>query len=63
VEHADTPGAETNHPHAVLDGRDIVVDEVGRLNCHDRDFLLIPCFHTEAERDLDVRNGCVLDDD
>jgi hypothetical protein len=60
---ADSPGAETNHPRAVLDGRGLALDEVGRFACHDRDFPLIRCFHTAAERDLDVQNGGVLDGD
>ncbi len=39
---------------AQLDGRAIALADVARYQCHDRDFPVIRCFTTSAERDRDM---------
>lgn len=39
---------------AQLDGRAISLDEVAQFHCHDRDFPVIRCFASAAERDRDM---------
>jgi hypothetical protein len=46
--------AGSGERRAQLDGRTIALADVARFQCHDRDFPIIRCFNTAAERDRDM---------
>jgi hypothetical protein len=49
-------GSPTGAPErrAQLDGHPIPLSDVARFHCHDRDFAVIRCFGSAAERDRDL---------
>lgn len=46
--------AGSPEPRAQLDGQAIALADVARFQCHDRDFPVIRCFNSSAERDRDM---------
>ena len=50
---AGSPGGRAER-RAQLDGRAIALADVARFQCHDRDFPVIRCFNSAAERALDL---------
>jgi hypothetical protein len=51
---AEAPGRSGEPPSAILYSRVIDPRAVADYHCHDLDWPLVRCFHTEEERDADV---------